>query len=356
MTTITVDHVSRYYTLKDGKTVQALNDVTLQIKDGDTLAILGPSGSGKTTLLRLIAGLETPDKGKIQHNGMPLYDMPLEERNIGMVFQEYALIPHWESERNIGFFLRLRRRQREVPERVEMVSRITGVGIQHLMGKFPRELSGGEKQRVAIARAFARDLQLLLFDEPFANLDAKFRATARTEARRLLDKFPVTTIYVTHDQQEAAVMGEKIIIMRDGHIEQIGDYQSLYYDPANRFVAEFIGEQAINMFDGVMRDGQWTGAPFGDVPLPVVYPNGSKITLGIRPEHIFLAGDTEATVTDITPFFSKQHQLLEVTDGTIRWEMRAPLDQPFTAGQTVHCAIRPDDVMLFDTVTGERLD
>ena len=145
------------------------------MKSGESVVFLGPSGCGKTTLLRLIAGLEEPDRGEVYHNDTPLHLIGLENRGIGMVFQNYVLIPHWESRRTVGFFLSLRKREDEVPEHVRTVSKITGVDIEKLMGKFPRNLSGGEKQRVSIARAFARDLQLLLFDEPFANLDAKFR-------------------------------------------------------------------------------------------------------------------------------------------------------------------------------------
>ena len=354
MTTITIDHVSKQYVLDD-KQIMAVDDVTMQIKSGDTLSILGPSGSGKTTLLRLIAGLEQPDSGQILHNGKGLHEIPLEDRNIGMVFQDYALIPHWDAQQTIGFFLRLRRREREVPERVAQVSQITGVGIDHLMSRKPQDLSGGEKQRVAIARAFARDLQLLLFDEPFANLDAKFRTTARAQARRLLDRFPVTTIYVTHDQQEAAAMGEKIIVMRDGHIEQIGDYQTLYYDPINRFIGEFIGTPTMNMFEGTIEDGRWYGEHFGGIQLPNPIEENQAVTLGIRAEHIQIGGAVPAQVKHITPFFAERYQVAEILLGDKLCEMRVPLEQKLQVGDTVMCGFDTNHLYFFDTKTGERL-
>ena len=354
MTTITLDHVSKQYPL-ESKLVYAVDDVTIQIKSGDTLSILGPSGSGKTTLLRLIAGLEQPDSGQILHNGKRLHETPLEDRNIGMVFQDYALIPHWDAQTTIGFFLRLRRREREVPERVRQVSKITGVGINHLLSRKPKDLSGGEKQRVAIARAFARDLQLLLFDEPFANLDAKFRTTARAQARRLLDRFPVTTIYVTHDQQEAATMGEKIIVMRDGHIEQIGDYQTLYYDPINRFVAEFIGTPTMNMFEGTIEDGRWYGTYFGGIQPPNPINENQEVTLGIRAEHIMMDGDIPAQVKHITPFFAERYQVVEIQLGDKLCEMRVPLEQKIQVGDTIKCSFDTNYLYFFDTHTGDRL-
>src|SRR5690606_10321147 len=174
---------------------------------------------------------------------------------------------------------------------VEQISKITGFGIEKLMGKFPRQLSGGEKQRVAIARAFARDLKLLLFDEPFANLDAKLRQQARIEARRLLNNYPVTTVYVTHDQQEAELMSNRLVLMKNGRIVQVGSYRSLYDTPANIFVAEFIGVPTINLFEGVIRDGRWYGDDFGGFVVPMAVPEGKEVKLGIRPEHMTLNGD-----------------------------------------------------------------
>lgn len=355
MTTITVEHVSKRFKLKNGKYVQAVDDVSLKISEGGSIAIVGPSGCGKTTLLRMIAGLDEPDSGRVLYNDDPINFMPIGERGIGMVFQNYALMPQWDAEHNIGFFLRIRKREQEIPERVHQVSKITGVNIDYLMKKFPKHLSGGEKQRVAIARAFARDLQLLLFDEPFANLDAKFRQEARLEARRLLTKFPVTTVYVTHDQQEASIMSDRIVIMREGHIEQVGSYQSLYEDPDNIFVAEFIGVPTINLFKGIVQDGRWYGENFGGLRLPALLPDNMPATLGIRAQHIQLGGDVSAKITDVTPYFAERFILLDVAQGEETWQMQMPFDSQFAKGETIHCQLDSGYALFFDTQTGQRI-
>ncbi len=355
MTDITVAHLIKQFPLKRGKMLTAVDDVSFKVKTGGNLAIIGPSGSGKTTLLRMIAGLDEPDHGEILYNDIPLEDIPREDRGIGMVFQHFALIPTWDSEHNIGFFLRLRRREREVPARVHQVSKITGVGIEHLMQKYPRQLSGGEKQRVAIARAFARDLKLLIFDEPFANLDAKLRTTARLEARRLLSEFPVTTIYVTHDQQEASLMSERVMIMREGHIEQVGSYQHLYHHPTNLFVASFIGVPAINLFPGYAREGRWHSEHFGGFPLPFEVSDGTPITLGIRAEHIHLGGDIPLRITSVTPYFAERYILLEGSMAGIESRVRAEVGTEYRAGDTLGCRIEAKQAMYFDTRSGDHL-
>lgn len=355
MTTITVEHVSKQFKLKDKEIIQAVDDVSLKVSEGGSIAIIGPSGCGKTTLLRMIAGLEAPDEGRILYNDEPIIKMSHENRGIGMVFQNYALMPQWDAESNIGFFLRLRKRQREVPERVHQISKITGFGIEKLMGKFPRQLSGGEKQRVAIARAFARDLKLLIFDEPFANLDAKLRQEARIEARRLLNEYPVTTIYVTHDQQEAAFMSDRIILMQHGHIEQVGTYQSLYDAPFNIFAAEFIGVPTINLFEGVIRDGRWYGKDFGGFVFPIVDKEEMTIMLGIRPEHVTLGGEIDVTVKKTTPYYAERFLLLEVTTGQEIWEIQAPSDSTFKVGDKVSVSFDSEKRHYFDSRSGERL-
>lgn len=353
MTVISVDHVSKRYPLKNQDYATALDDVTLQVKEGDTVAIVGPSGSGKTTLLRIIAGLETPDSGQVRHDDILINDVPETTRGIGMVFQNYALIPQWKVRENIGFYLRLRHRQSEVPERVEQVAKITGVGVGHLMGRFPRELSGGEKQRVAIARAFARDLRLLIFDEPFANLDAKFRMSARLEARRLLNQFPVTLIYVTHDQQEASMMAEKVVIMRAGQIEQLGSYQYLYDNPCNTFVAQFIGVPTMNLFEGLVESGAWKHAHLG--AYPVQMPNHPAVTMGIRPQHIHLDGDIRAFVKAVTPHYAERYHLLDVTIQDLEFQVQVPLEMAIEKGTTITCRFDRQAMYFFNSLTGECL-
>ena len=274
MTTIRVDQVSRYYPpTPDGKGVLAVDNVSFTLSPGQTVALLGPSGCGKTTLLRLIAGLDKPTSGTVYYDDVPLGDISHRDRNIGMVFQDYALVPQWDARRNVGFFLRLRRREDEVPQRVRDVSDIAGVEIEQLLGKFPAHLSGGEKQRVAIARAFARDLAVLLLDEPFANLDAKFRAGARVALKRLLRRYPVTTALVTHDQQEAASVADRIFLMRDGMVVQSASYQQFVESPQTLFAAQFIGVPALSVFEGTVHNGIWQGNSFGGIEVDRSIPD-----------------------------------------------------------------------------------
>ena len=360
MRAITLKDVSKTFYDKSRKQtpVLAIKDFNLRVEDGEAVVLLGPSGCGKTTLLRLIAGLETPDSGSIYYNDVPLDLVPIEERGIGMVFQNYVLIPHWESRRTVGFFLRLRDREDEVPAHVETVAKITGVDIENLMGRFPRHLSGGEKQRVSIARAFARDLELLLFDEPFANLDAKFRAQARVELKRLIQEFNVTLIYVTHDQVEAMSVADRIVVINAGRIVQSGSYRALHGDPDSLFVAEFLGTPTINTFWGRVRDGEWDGSYMGRAPLPARRRNGSEVIVGIRPEHIALCDAAEgipATVDRATPFYAEKLLLLEVWLRKRRWRIQAPFDASCQPGDTVYCRLDWSRAYFFDADTGARI-
>lgn len=355
---ITLKNISKTFGNREDKTapVTAIKDISLTIEAGEAIAILGPSGCGKTTLLRLIAGLEEPDSGTVWYDDARLESIPVEHRGIGMVFQNYVLIPHWESRRTIGFFLKLRDREQEVPARVDEVSRITGVGIQDLMGKFPKHLSGGEKQRVAIARAFARDLELLLFDEPFANLDAKFRGTARVELKRLIQKFDATMVYVTHDQIEAISVAERIIVMNAGRIIQMGSYEHLHDEPDNLFVAEFIGTPTINSFWGKIVNGMWDGSYMGQFPLPSPVKEGTEVILAIRPEYMrFTEGGIPSVIDTIIPFYAENYQILEVWLRKRRWQILAPLEDSFEVGQTIYCEIDLDHAYFFDAETGQRI-
>ncbi|MGJ3238548.1 MAG: ABC transporter ATP-binding protein [Anaerolineae bacterium] len=356
MTKITVENVFKQFQLSDGHMIQAVDGVSLKISEGGTVAIIGPSGCGKTTLLRMIAGLETPDSGRVLYDDEPIALISHEERGIGMIFQDFALMPQWDAQSNIGFFLRLRKREREVPERVHQISKITGFGIEQLMGKLPRQLSGGEKQRVSIARAFARDLKLLLFDEPFVHLDAQLREQARLEARRLLNKYPVTLVYVTHDQREAALMSDHLILMQNGRIEQVGSYRSLYDAPYNIFVAEFIGVPTINLFEGVIRDGRWYGQDFGGLVFPHQDHEGHAVTLGIRPEQISLDGDIEARVMSVMPYHAERFQLLEVSTGTETWQVQVSYDQVVNSGDTLSVTLPGARRHYFDSRIGTRLN
>ena len=356
MTTVTIDHVTKYFYDNAGTRTIATDNIHSKLTKGDLLAILGPSGCGKSTLLRLVAGLTQPDKGKILYDNVPLDDVPLQDRGIGMVFQDGALIPHWEARRSIDFYLRLRKRQHEVPERVKHISKITGFGLDQLLDRRPRQLSGGEQQRVSIARALTRDRRVMLFDEPFANLDAKYRTEARVELRRLLNEFPVTSIYVTHDQVEAIALADRIAIMNEGKFEQIGTYRSLYDSPINLFVATFIGIPAINTFKGRVQDGQWIGKNFGGFPIRNDLPNDTQVTVGIRPQHLYLDNDGVAGVVEnITPMLAERYQLIDVWLGAERWSLALPLDIKIEWGSTIYCKFNPDEILYFDTQTGVRI-
>ncbi len=357
MTTVTIEHVSKTFEAEHGaSSVLAVDNVYLKLTSGDVLAILGPSGCGKSTLLRLIAGIFKPDRGRILYDEVDLNEIPLRERGVGMVFQEGALIPHWEARRSVGFYLNLRHRDEEVPEKLKQVSKITGIGLNKLMERRPAQLSGGEKQRIGIARALARDLKVLLFDEPFANLDAKYRAEARVELKRLLNAFPVTAVYVTHDQHEAIALSHRIAVMRSGKIEQVGTYQQLYSSPHNLFVAQFVGTPPINLFEGHAIEGHWKGVNFGGYSVRKDLEDGTRLTLGIRPEHITLTVDgTPCVVDQITPYLAERYQLVDVHANREHWSLMAPLDQHIQIGETLHCTLKSKEILVFDPKTGLRV-
>jgi multiple sugar transport system ATP-binding protein len=280
----------------------------------------------------------------------------MENRGIGMCFQDNALVPHWEARRNIGFFLRLRKREYEVPERMRRISQITGIGLEKLMDRLPRQLSGGEQQRVSIARALARDPRVFLFDEPFSNLDAPLRTQARIELKKLLHEFPVTSVYVTHDQHEAIALADRIAVMRAGKIEQVGTYQQLHDNPRNLFVATFLGSPPINLFTGLVRDHHWVGRSFGGYPIRADLADDVQVLMGVRPADMHIASDgVPGKVETVIPFYSERYQLLEIEAEGERWQVIAPLDQPMAVGDTVHFGLNVDSVMYFDAQTHERI-
>jgi multiple sugar transport system ATP-binding protein len=238
------------------KEVRAVDGVDLAIKEGEFLVILGPSGSGKTTLMRVIAGLETPTAGQILIGGRDVTELPPRKRDIGMVFQSYALYPHMSVQDNIAFPLKAigHRSEDVVREKVKWAASI--LGIEHLLGRKPRQLSGGERQRVALGRALAKEPEVLLLDEPLSNLDAKLRASARDELQRFQRRLGITTIFVTHDQVEAMGLGDRIVVMHLGRVRQIGTPREVYHDSADTFVATFLGSPGMNFIE---RDGVLAG-------------------------------------------------------------------------------------------------
>ncbi len=360
MTTVSFSHVSKSFNQrKDGlhREVRALDDVSLKLEDGELLGVLGPSGCGKTTFLRLIAGLETPDSGEIYFDDQPLSEIEIKDRGIGMVFQTGALMPHWEGRRSVGLFLNLRKRDYELPDRIHEVAKVTGIGLEKLLEKRPKQLSGGEIQRVGIARALARDPRVFLFDEPFASLDAKIRSQARLELKRLLNAFPVTSVYVTHDQVEAIALTKRIAVMRDGRIEQIDSYRELYDNPTNLFVGGFIGIPLMNEFRGRASDGRWQGRSFGGFPIRRDLEDGALVTLGVRPERMRLVsqGGIPARVERVTPFFAERYLLLDLQLEKERWRMTVPPETQVTTGSTIHCEPEPEGILYFDTLRGTRI-
>ena len=358
MTTLILDHLKKRFlpTNEYAHTVTAVDDVSLRVNGGEIVVFLGPSGCGKSTLLRMVAGLVTPDSGRVLYDNIPLPDIPLIDRHIGMVFQTGALIPHWRAERSVSFFYRLRHRDQEVTPRIRRIAQITGIGLDELLERRPSQLSGGEQQRVSVARALTRDLRVLLFDEPFSNIDALLRRNARVELKKLLHEFPVTTLYVTHDQDEASALGDKIVVMNEGKIVQAGTYTHLLESPSNLCVAQFVGVPTINVFHGYAQDGHWQGENFGGYPFRTDFVDGTPISMAIRPHYFTLGSDgVPCVVQNIFPYLAERFQLLEVWIGGEHWSMAFPLDMKFTRGETLYCHIEHENALYFDTHTGVRV-
>jgi len=341
--------------------VKAMDGVDLLIRNGETMSLVGPSGCGKTTLLRVVAGLLDPDEGQVYFDGQPMIGVAAKDRGIGMVFQNYALYPHMPSFDNLAFTFRVRDREAEIPDRVRVTSEIMGVGFEALLSRKPPTLSGGEQQRVAIARCIVRDPSLFLFDEPLASLDAKLRSQTRVEIKRLLHRFAITSIYVTHDQTEAIALGDRLAVMKEGRISQVGTYQQIYGAPANTFVAGFIGSPTMNFYSGEVTDGQACFADF-EWPLPQVLRSrvnsGQHLVLGIRPEHITI-GEKEgisAVVEVVEPLISRRAQIVHTNMGQEPCVLKIGQDLPVVPGDKVRLEFDPQRVYFFDAVTEERLE
>jgi multiple sugar transport system ATP-binding protein len=289
---IAYENVSKVY--DDGTT--AVHDLDLKIGDGELLVVVGPSGCGKTTALRMLAGLEEISAGQIRIGDRVVNDLTPKERDVAMVFQSYALYPHMTVEQNLAFGLKLRKLPKnEISQRVRTAAQT--LEIEEFLKRKPRALSGGQRQRVAMGRAIVREPQAFLMDEPLSNLDAKLRVQMRAEIHQLQRRLGVTTLYVTHDQVEAMTMGDRVAVMRDGHLQQVDTPQALYESPVNEFVAGFIGSPAINLVEAQLeRDGDHLWATFGHQRLQVDdqlarnrsglsgYLGGRAVILGIRPE------------------------------------------------------------------------
>jgi multiple sugar transport system ATP-binding protein len=309
MASVTIHELTKFY----GQ-LEVVKGISAEIADGEFVVLVGPSGCGKSTLLRMIAGLEDITGGQISIDGEVVNDVASKDRDIAMVFQNYALYPHMTVAQNMGFSLELRKfDKRTIAARVAEAAE--SLGLTHLLERYPRQLSGGQRQRVATGRAIVRDPQIFLFDEPLSNLDAKLRVQMRTELRELHQRLKVTSIYVTHDQIEAMTMADKIIVLRDGHIMQVGRPLDLYDHPANTFVATFIGSPAMNLFEGT-ASGQGFTLATGTTLLPTTkLAPGEKGTVGLRPEHIEISREINAglpaTVKTIEPMGAETMVLLD---------------------------------------------
>jgi len=338
---------------------RVIHGVNISIDDGEFVVLVGPSGCGKSTLLRMIAGLENITGGEISIGDRVVNKVPPKERDVAMVFQNYALYPHMTVAANMAFSMKLRGApQSEIDTRVNRAAEI--LGLSHLLGRFPRQLSGGQRQRVAMGRAIVRDPQVFLFDEPLSNLDAKLRVQMRAEIKELHQRLKTTTVYVTHDQIEAMTMADKIVVMHDGIVEQIGDPLELYDRPNNLFVAGFIGSPAMNCLKGTLRlNGKAEFEGPGGIMLPVASvprnSDGQPAVYGIRPEHFVIADDgAEVEVQIVEPTGSETQVIAKLGGKEIIAVFRERYQ--FKPGDKIRLSPDPRLVHLFDEATGKRMN
>jgi ABC-type sugar transport system ATPase subunit len=349
--------------------IAALDHVNLEIPDGVTYAVVGPSGCGKTTLLRVVSGLDQEYTGRVMYDEIPMNRVRPQDRRIGMVFQNYALYPHWKGEGNLRFFFQVHSvKEAETRERIRVTSKTMGVGFKDLLGRMPRTLSEGQKQRVAIARAIVREPRLMLLDEPMSNLDAQLRERSRIEIRHLLAHFHITTLYVTHDQHEAAFFGDRIVVMREGRIEQVGEYLDMVERPTNIFVAGFLGRHPMNLFPGGIVERGMLHLPGHEIPLSenvrALVADGRKLTAGVRAEAARIGsaahsdGDfirVRGTVELIEPDFSRKENAIQVHSERAVFFADCPLDLPLALKEEVEMAFPADAFVFFDEESGKRI-
>jgi multiple sugar transport system ATP-binding protein len=342
-----------------GTEAPAVDALDLDIADGEFMVLVGPSGSGKTTALRMLAGLEEVDAGSVFIGDRDVTDIAPKERDVSMVFQNYALYPYLTVAANIGFPLRIAKVKKSVREkRVKEVASL--LGLTEYLERKPGQLSGGQRQRVAMGRAIVRVPSVFLMDEPLSNLDAKLRVQMRADIAALQSDFGITTVYVTHDQSEAMTLGHRVAVLHEGHLQQVGPPRQLYERPVNVFVAGFIGSPAMNLCTVPLSNGT---ASFGgvDVPLPTgVAGNGrSTLVIGVRPESLEVAADGIPAKVDVVEdvgadafVFCSTELGGETTKLVARTEVRKAPKQ----GERVTLRPRPDEAHLFDSASGERLD
>ena len=356
---LSLENMTKVYDDGEGGVV-AVNDFDLDIYDGEFIVLVGPSGCGKTTTLRTVAGLEQPTEGKIIIDGKDVSGQEPRERDVAMVFQNYALYPHKTVRGNIGFPLEIRKYpQDEIDEKVVETAEMLGIG--ELLDRRPSDLSGGQQQRVALGRAIIRDPELFLFDEPLSNLDAKLRIEMRTELNKLHDRVGKTSLYVTHDQAEAMTLSDRVVVMNDGEIQQVAPPQRLYDAPATRFVAEFIGSPGMNTVEGMLeRRGDSVHVTWGEnsVPLPSPVPDsvtshaGDRVVLGLRPEDLSqeMNGPLSMDVTVTEPLGDSL--LTRGTVGDTEMEVSLPPRSAVEVGDVLSLTADPERLHLFDPEAG----
>ncbi len=357
MATVSFQNVEKSF----GNT-KVIHGIGFDIHDGEFVVLVGPSGCGKSTLLRMLAGLEEITRGTIAIDAKVVNDVESKDRDIAMVFQSYALYPHMTVAANMAFSLKLRKADAKViEERVANASRI--LNLDPYLARFPRELSGGQRQRVAMGRAIVRDPKVFLFDEPLSNLDAKLRVAMRAEIKALHQRLKTTTVYVTHDQVEAMTMADRIVVMHDGRIEQIGTPLELYDHPDNLFVAQFIGSPAMNVLNGKL--GRAGGAVYVEAAGGLRWPlravpaaEGQAVAYGIRPGDLALAGAgadgaVPAEIVVVEPTGAETELLIQAGDTQLTLVTHGRPD--VNPGDRVGLAIDPAKVHVFDQASGARL-
>jgi multiple sugar transport system ATP-binding protein len=333
--------------------VEVLHGVSIDIPDGEFIVLVGPSGCGKSTLLRMLAGLEDISAGEIAIDGRVVNALPPKDRDIAMVFQSYALYPHMTVEDNMGFSLKLARAPKaEKESRVGKAASM--LGLKTYLERFPRQLSGGQRQRVAMGRAMVRNPKVFLFDEPLSNLDAKLRVQMRSEIKQNHQRLKTTTVYVTHDQIEAMTMADRIVVMHDGIVEQLGTPLELYDEPANLFVAGFIGSPAMNVLEGRVEEGYFIAKDGTRIGLERRAPNGAEVRLGIRPEHFRLDPEgLAAEIITVEPTGSETQVHLQLAGQDVVGVFRERiLAKP---GDVLHVSPDSERIHLFDAGSGRRL-
>ena len=341
---------------------RVVDDLSLEIRDGEFVVLLGPSGCGKTTTLRMLAGLETATSGDIYIGGERVNDVPTQHRDLAMVFQSYALYPHMSISENIGYPLRVRKIEKN--ERAERVRRVAAMlEIESLLDRKPRQLSGGERQRVALARAIVREPRAYLMDEPLSNLDARLRVQMRGELKRLQHQLGTTTIYVTHDQAEAMTLASRVAVMRKGRLQQFDTPMNIYNQPANRFVAEFVGSPSMNFIEGKVEVASATFASDSlRIPLNTSQLNQLSgqvdLTMGIRPEHVQVLAEPHdgaiAASVYVTELMGNE-TFVFLSVGENRLIARAPADFRAEVESKVWLRIAAEKAHFFDRVSGDNI-